>query len=161
MPQPSSGGRIRKRRSSAIESTPTASQVRHFDAQPQLEASTAYALIEVHVELEDGNKIDLEAIQKSYERFWMECQGCYIFEMDEKQEVWINQLHFSPLDKTIGAYEEREMDQMRNYFLNLPNRTAKQTICVMPQSSKRSTSWDDIKDRRFWIINGQHSVAAS
>ena len=41
-----------------------------------------------------------------------------------------------------------------HYFLNMPDRTAKQTICVMPQSAERPTSWDDIKEGRFWIING-------
>ena len=91
----------------------------------------------------------------------MECQGCYIFEMDKKWEVRIDQLDFVPLDWMIQAYKERGMEQMHNYFLNMPDRTAKQTLCVMPQTSEKPTSWDDIKDGRFWIINGQQSVAAS
>ena len=101
MPQPSSDGRIRKRHSSAIESIPAGSQVCRSFAQPQLEASTTFALIEVLVELKDGNEVDLDAIRMIYERFWMECQRCYIFEMDEKREVRINQLDFAYLDLTI------------------------------------------------------------
>ena len=31
----------------------------------------------------------------------------------------------------------------------------------MPQSDKRPNFWDEIKDNRFWIINGQHNVATS
>ena len=50
---------------------------------------------------------------------------------------------------------------MRNYFLNMPDQTARQTLCIMPQSDRRPTSWDEVKDGRFCIINGQHSVAAS
>ena len=50
---------------------------------------------------------------------------------------------------------------MGHYFLNMLDQTAKQTICVMPQSAERPTTWDEIKEGRFWIINGQHSVAAS
>ena len=88
----------------------------------------ASALIEVLVELKDGDKAGLEAIRKIYERFWMECQGCYIFEMDEKREVRIDQLDFAPLDWTIRAYKERGMEQMHNYFLNMPDRTAKHTV---------------------------------
>ena len=121
----------------------------------------ASALTEVPVELEDGDEADFEAIRKIYERFWMECLGCFIFEIDEKREVWIDQLDFAPLDWMIRAYEKRGMEQMRHYFLNMPDRTAKQTICIMPQSAERPTSWDDIKEGRFWIINGQHSVAAN
>ena len=50
---------------------------------------------------------------------------------------------------------------MQNYFLNMLDRTAKQTLCVMPQCDRKPTSWDEVKERRFWIINGQHSVVAS
>ena len=132
MTQPLTGGCNQKRCSSVIDSTSAASQVRHPISQPQLEASTASALIKVPVELEDGDEADLEAIRKIYERFWMECQGCFIFEIDEKQEVWINQLDFAPLDWMIRAYKERGMEQIRNYFLNMPDGIAKQTICVMP-----------------------------
>ena len=90
----------------------------------------------------------------------MECQGCFIFDIDKKREVRIDQLDFAPLDWTIRAYEERGMEQMHHYFLNMLDRTTKQTICVMPQSIERPTLWDDFKEGRFWIINGQHSVAA-
>ena len=50
---------------------------------------------------------------------------------------------------------------MQNYFINMPDKTTKQTSSVIPQIDLRPTSRDKIKDRRFWIINGQHSVAAS
>ena len=83
----------------------------------------------------------------------MECQGCYIFEMDKKREVRIDQLDFAPLDWMIRAYEERGM---RKYAAtSLTCHTAEQTIYVMLQSSKKPTK---IKDM---IINGQHSVSAS
>ena len=161
MTQPSTGQRNRKRNNIAIDSTPADSNVRRPTTQAQPEASTASALTEVLVELKDGDEADLEAIRKIYERFWMECQGCFIFDIDEKREVRIDQLDFAPLDWTIRAYEERGMEQMRHYFLNMLNRSAKQTICVMPQSAERPTTWDEIKEGKFWIINGQHSVAAS
>ena len=121
MTQPSTGGRNRKRRNSAIDATPTNSQVRRPTSQAQPKTSTTSAFTEVPVELEDGNEADLEAIRKIFERFWMECQGCFIFEIDEKREVRIDQLDFAPLDWTIRAYEERGMEQMRHYFLNMPD----------------------------------------
>ena len=147
--QPSPGQRNQKRNNSAIDSTPADSNVQRPTTQTQPKASTASALTEVLVELEDGNEVDLEAIRKTYERFWMECQGCFIFDIDEKREVRIDQLDFAPLDWTIRAYKERRMEQMCHYFLNMPDRSAKQTICVMPQSAERPTTWDEIKEGRF------------
>ena len=98
MTQPLISGRNRKRCSSVIDSTPVDSQVQRSISQPQPEANTASTLIEVPIELEDGDEADLEAIRKTYERFWMECQGCFIFKIDEKREVEIDQLDFAPLD---------------------------------------------------------------
>ena len=113
------------------------------------------------MELDNGDEEDLEAISKIYNQFWMECQGCYIFEMDKKRELSIDQLDLAPIDWTICAYEERGMEKMSNYFLNMLDQTARQTLCVMPKSDRRPTSWDEVKDGRFWIINGQHNVTAS
>ena len=160
-PEPSSIRRNKKRPNNAVETTPAGSQVRRPSVQAQAEGSTASALTEVPVELSDGDEEDLEAISKICNQFWMECQGCYIFEMDEKREVSIDQLDLAPIDWTIRAYEERGMEKMQNYFLNMPDQTARQTLCIMPQCDRKPTSWDEVKEGRFWIINGQHSVAAS
>ena len=94
-------------------------------AYVQPEGSMAFALTKVPVELDTRDEADLEAIVKIYERFWMECQGCYVFEMDKKYEVDIDQLDFALTDWTIRAYEEREMEKMQNYFINMPNRTTR------------------------------------
>jgi len=54
---------------------------------------------------------------------------------------------------------------MMNYLVNIPNKSTKQTLCVMPvlpvEDKKVLESWDQVKDGKFYIINGQHSVAAS
>ena len=118
---PSSTRRNKKRLSSAIESIPVGSQVRRPTVQPQIEGSTVSALTEVLVELDDGDEEDLEAISKIYNQFWMECQRCYIFEMDKKRELSNDQLNLAPIDWTIRSYEERGMEKMRNYFLNMPD----------------------------------------
>ena len=43
----------------------------------------------------------------------------------------------------------------------MSDRTTRQTLCIMPQTQEKPTSFRDIEDRNFWIINGQHSVEAS
>ena len=49
-----------------------------------------------------------------------------------------------------------------NYLLNIPDKSTKQTLCVMPIGlSKKPIEWKEIKDGDFYIINKQHSVEAS
>ena len=48
------------------------------------------------------------------------------------------------------------------YLLNLSDRKAKQILYVMLEGRRsKPQQWEEIKDERFYIINGQHSVAAS
>ena len=91
----------------------------------------------------------------------MECQSCFVFGVEAKHEVHIDQLERAPEDWTVRAYEEHGMQKLRHFFINMPDRTTRQTLCIMPQTQEKPTSFRDIEDRNFWIINGQHSVEAS
>lgn len=56
------------------------------------------------------------------------------------------------------------MKHMMNYLINMPDKIDKQTLCVMPaveSGEVTKDNWEEIKRGKFWIINGQHSVAAS
>ena len=53
------------------------------------------------------------------------------------------------------------MEKLRHYLINMPNKSTRQTLCIMPQTKERPTSFHEIMDKNFWIINGQHSVEAS
>ena len=53
------------------------------------------------------------------------------------------------------------MTKTLHYLCQMPDPSVKQTLCVMPATEERPTDWDEIKDGKFFIINGQHSVAAS
>ena len=73
----------------------------------------------------------------------------------------IDQLERAPEDWTVRAYEEHGMQKLRHYLINVPDRSTRQTLCIMPQTQERPTSFRDIEDGSFWIINGHHSVEAS
>ena len=73
----------------------------------------------------------------------------------------IDQLDRAPEDWTVRAYEEHGMQKLRHFLINMPDKTTKQTLCIMPQTQEKPTSFRDIEDGNFWIINGQHSVEAS
>ena len=68
----------------------------------------------------------------------------------------------APTEYNIRSREDKLVDAMVIYLLNLLERKALQTLCVMPKNrTKKPSSWEEIKDGDFYIINGQHSVATS
>ena len=68
----------------------------------------------------------------------------------------------APAEYNIRSREDKLVDAMVIYLLNLPDRNAQQTLCVMPTNrTEKPTSWEEIKDGDFYITNGQHSVVAS
>lgn len=67
----------------------------------------------------------------------------------------------APADWTIRAYELKGIEATRHYLINMPDHSTKQTLCVMLKMDTKPTSWDEIRDGEFHIINGQHNVAAS
>ena len=62
---------------------------------------------------------------------------------------------------TIRAFKERGMENLKTYLMNMPDRTQKQTLCVMPKVDYKLKDLEEMADCEFYIINGQHSVAAS
>ena len=157
----STNHRNSKRPSSAITSTPSASQRKCANVQGLPEASTTSAITQVPSELEPGQEFDYAEIANIYNKFWTECQSCFVFGVEEKHEVNIDQLERAPEDWTVRAYEEHGMEKLKHYLINMPDRTARQTLCIMSQTKEKPTSFRDIEDGNFWIINGQHSVDAS
>jgi hypothetical protein len=81
--------------------------------------------------------------------------------VDTKYEIPIEQMIRAPTDWTIREYEEQGLINTKHYLVNMPDLSVKQTLCVMPDTNERPTMWDEIANKRFFIINGQHNVAAS
>ena len=108
------------------------------------------------------NKADFKHINAVYKKFWLECEDAYIFGVDTKRELSIDQLVDALAEYNIRSREDKLVDAMVIYFLNLLDRKARQTLCMMPTNrTLKPTSWEEIKDGEFYIINRQHGVAAS
>jgi hypothetical protein len=67
----------------------------------------------------------------------------------------------APKDWTIREYEEKGMLNTKHYLVNMPDPLVKQTLCVMPDTNEKPQSWEEIVAGKFFIINRQHSIAAS
>ena len=126
------------------------------------EASLAEAMSKVLSSYEPQKKADFKHINTVYKKFWSECEDAYIFRVDAKKELSIDKMVDAPAEYNIRLRENKLVDAMVIYLLNLPNWKARQTLCVMPTNrTSKPMSWEEIKDGEFYIINGQHSVAAS
>ena len=126
------------------------------------EASLADVMSKVPSSYEPQKKADFKHITEVYKKFWFECEDAYIFRVDAKQELSIDRMVDALAEYNIRSREDKLVDAMVIYLLNLPDRKARQTLCVMPTNRiEKPTSWEEIKDGNFYIINGQHSVAAS
>jgi hypothetical protein len=127
------------------------------------EGSTASAVTQSDMPtvLGPGESADYNETKTMYEKFWSECQECFVFEVNTKFSVSIDQMFRSPKDWTIREYEEKGMQDTLNFLVHMPDPSVKQTLCLMPDTNEKPTDWDAIKNGKFYIINGQHSVAAS
>ena len=85
-----------------------------------------------------------------------------MFGVDEKNDTFIERLVAAIVEYNIRSKEKKLVDAMVLYLLNLQDRKSWQMLCVMPKDRiSKPTSWEEIKDGEFYIIIGQHSVAAS
>ena len=104
---------------------------------------------------------DYEEVSRVYKSFWTTCEDAYLFKLDDKKEIDIFQLVEPPATFNIRSKENRIMKKLVNW-LNMPDKSAKQTLCVMLVGfNEKPIEWKDIEMGKFYIINGQHSVEAS
>ena len=126
------------------------------------EASLANAMSKVPSLYEPQKKADFKHINVVYKKFCSECEDAYIFGVDAKKELSIDQLVNASAEYNIRSREDKLVDAIVIYLLNLPDQKARQTLCVMSTNkTSKPPSWKEIKDGEFYITNGQHSVAAS
>ena len=112
----------------------------------------------------EGNDPDFnyEESRKVYEEYWSSCTDSYIFGQGAKYTISIDQLETPPETHNIRTLEERGVMKCLHYFLEMPNTDKKMTLCTMPKDlTKKPLSFNEIKEGKFWMINGQHSVEAS
>ena len=125
-----------------------------FQVSEVAEASLAEAMNKVPSLYEPQKKADFKHITAVYKKFWSECEDAYILGVDAK-EVSIDKMVDAPTKYNIQSREDKLVDAMVIYLLNLPDRKARQTLCVMPTNrTSKPTSWEEIQDGEFYIING-------
>ena len=90
-----------------------------------VEASLADAMSKVPSLYEPQKKADFKHINVGYKKFSLECEDAYIFGVDAKKELSIDQLVDAPVEYNIWSREDKLVDAMVIYLLNLPDRKAR------------------------------------
>nr|PNR27966.1 hypothetical protein PHYPA_028558 [Physcomitrium patens] len=154
-PAPSSSrGKAKPRYRARIDENSQVSEVQH----PTL----VDAMTDVPSSYELQSKPDFKHITSVYKKFWSECEDAYIFGVNTKKGISIDKLIDAPTEFNIRSKEDKLVDAIVVYLMNMSDRKARQTLCVMPTNrTSKPTTWEEIKDGEFFVINGQHSVAAS
>ena len=88
------------------------------------EASLADAMSKVLSSYEPQKKANFKHINAVYKKFWSECEDAYIFGIDAKRELSIDQLVDAPAEYNIWSREDKLVDAMVIDLFNLPNRKA-------------------------------------
>jgi hypothetical protein len=122
----------------------------------------ASALTSLPESLEVNRTPDYARSTEAYRTFWSSCTDVFLFGIETKFSLPIEQLVDAPAHMNIRSYEPGLAKKIMTFLLNMPDRSTKQTLCVMPCGlDERPKDWDSIKDGKFWLINGQHSIKAS
>ena len=86
-----------------------------------------------------NKKLDYEEVSRVYKSFWTTCEDVYLFKLDDKKEIDISQLVEPPATFNIRAKEKRIMKELVNWLLNMPNKSTRQMLCMMPVGFNETT----------------------
>ena len=130
-------------------------------SEEELSTSLASAMSELLEAARHGEVINYNNVNVIFQKFFTECQDAFVFD-DPRQntELDVMRLVNAPDAWTIRAFEERGMEDLKTYLMNMPDKTQKQTLCVMPKLDYKPKDLEEMADCEFYIINGQHSVVA-
>ena len=126
--------------------------------------SFASVVTEVPQAHDPGREVDYKASTEAYKNYWTTCTDAYVFDIEERKKLSIQQLIPAPADVNIQSFEKRLASDMLHYLVHMPDKSMKQSLCVMPVNETRKPErgdWDRRKNDEFYIVNGQHSVSAS
>ena len=114
--------------------------------------------------LKTERKPNYKDISALYKNFWEKYSTAFIYGVGEKKELPIGKLKEAPAELNIRVKEDKIVKEMLHYLVNMPDKSVKQTLCVtpvLPKGRRDPPRWEEVMDGDFYIINGQHNVAAS
>ena len=150
-----------KKRASAKKSDPSVAKKQKLAAKEEADSSYESATMELPG-VDNLEVIDYSNANLVFQQFFKECQDAFVFDPPTtKTKLDVMRLFEAPEDWTIRAFENKGKLEIKKLMINVPDKSQKQTLCVMPKLDVKPTKLEDMRACDFWIINGEHSVAAS
>jgi len=122
------------------------------------EASFASAVTNIPEAHDPMREHDYKASAEAYKNYWTTCIDAYVFSIEEKKSISIDKLVAALADMNIRSHEDRLASDVLHYLVHMPDKTTKQTLCVMPtklMEKPKPEDWDKIAKGEFFLINGQ------
>ena len=92
----------------------------------------------------------------------MECQDAFVFDDPlQKMELDVMRLVNTPDVWTILAFEKRGMEDLKMYYMNMPDKMQKPMLYFMLKLDYKPKDLEEMAECDFYIINGQYSIVAS
>ena len=122
------------------------------------------------VERSKGKKLEAvpeyEKFAKLQSDFWGECKDCYIFGQ-QSYSVDISQCILAKDEYIIRCLQREIVESVKAQLVQIGDERQRQKVCLTPVDEDgnllktKPSSWTEIKDGKFMVINGQHSITAS
>ena len=102
-----------------------------------------------------GEVIDYNNVKVIFQKFFTECQDAFVFDdLRQKIDLDVIRLVKAPDAWRIQAFKEKSMEDLKMYLMNMPNRTQKQTLYIMPKLEYKPKDLEEMAECDFYIING-------
>ena len=88
--------------------------------------------------LRSNSKPDYKNVSAMYKQYWETCTSAYIFRVNEKKPLPIERLIAAPVEFNVRVKEDNIVKEMLHYLVNIPDKTTKHTLCVMPVMKKNN-----------------------
>ena len=113
-----------------------------------------------------GEEPSLEEAAQDRKKFMQLFGHIFPFGAETIFNVHIKRMKSAKAYQVTRPLDPNGVNLMKNYLIQTPPGWPQHNLCIMPRLAKgetwrEGTTWDDIKDKTFSIINGQHTVAAS
>lgn len=108
----------------------------------------------------EGKEIDVKTFQEELIEFRDRVKPMYIWGQAFTAEVDVKYMELAPKEMKYRPFHSSLEDSLFQVFLTSLH-PVKQTLTLMPICDEKPATYEDAKNMKFYIINGQHSWAAA
>jgi hypothetical protein len=122
-------------------------------------------IVEMRLAKETAAVLDYLKFLGKKREFWETCADCYCFNQ-QTHAMDIGQCVLANNEYIVRNLEFKIVESVRNQLLRMDDLNQRQQVCLILMDAngdmlfQKPKDWNLIKNRKFMIINGQHSIIA-